>query len=135
MPDSEINRLERAVENVQRTVLDADRKNMELMGTTVSRLDAVEKVAASTNHLLTGNGDPDKGLIMKVDRIQRSQGNMVKFGWLVISAIVATTIPTTLALLFAAQNHESAIEAQKDRAQIKSDLQDYHASERQTGKP
>lgn len=49
------------------------------------RIDRVEK-------LLTGNGDPEKGFIVKLDRLIQTVGVQKKFFWMLVAAVVTGAV-------------------------------------------
>lgn len=58
------------------------------LATLDAKLDDVRNDVKKCEVLLSGNGDPEKGLVLQVDRIKQTLATQKKFTWAFLSAIV-----------------------------------------------
>lgn len=58
------------------------------MDNTTAMLREIYKDVTEIKKILTGDGEPDKGLVVRHDRLERTVGAMVKTFWIFLSAIV-----------------------------------------------
>jgi hypothetical protein len=58
------------------------------LGTLDAKLSAISEDVKKCEKLLSGNGDPEKGLVVQVDRIKQTLATQKKFTWAFLTAIV-----------------------------------------------
>lgn len=58
------------------------------LGSLDAKLCAIGDDVKKCEKLLSGNGDPEKGLIVQVDRIKQTLATQKKFTWAFLTAIV-----------------------------------------------
>lgn len=64
----------------------------------MDRLDLIIEKLEKIEHVLTGNGDPSTGLIVRVDRLEQVQERRVEFGR-TIMGVALTGLGTAVAAL------------------------------------
>jgi len=57
-------------------------------------MDEMKQQISDIHRILTGNGDPKKGLVFKMAMVEDHVGFMKKFGWLILTAAVG--LPFTI---------------------------------------
>lgn len=58
------------------------------LGTLDVKLSEIQKDVTTCQKLLSGNGDPEKGLVVQVDRIKQTLATQKKFTWAFLTAII-----------------------------------------------
>jgi hypothetical protein len=58
-------------------------------------LDAIYAKVCKLEHLLTGNGTPERGIIVRVDRLEQT----TKFGWKLFWLVLGTFMSTLVAIV------------------------------------
>lgn len=58
------------------------------------KIDNLTEKVSLLNKLLTGNGDPEKGVIVRLDRVEQTQGRQRKFIWAIVGAVITQAVST-----------------------------------------
>lgn len=65
----------------------------------------IEGKLEEIEHLITGNGTPEKGLIVRIDRLEQQAGRMNRAAAWLIGVFGAVAVTISLALLKVAATH------------------------------
>ena len=63
------------------------KENLIAKSSNATKLDDINSQLREITHLLTGNGNPDKGIIVRLDRLEQNESRRV---WLLRTAIAAS---------------------------------------------
>lgn len=63
------------------------------------KLDRIDEKATLACRLLNGNGNPEQGIVLRLDRIEQVQARRNKWSWLIASTVVAQFIVGSAAWL------------------------------------
>lgn len=58
------------------------------------KIDHLAEKVGLLNILLTGNRDPEKGVIVRLDRAEQTLGRQRKFIWAIVGAVVTQAVST-----------------------------------------
>lgn len=58
------------------------------------KIDHLTEKVGLLNILLTGNGDPEKGVVVRLDRVEQTQARQRKFIWAIVGAVITQAVST-----------------------------------------
>lgn len=64
------------------------------------QVDRIEKKIDKLDNLLTGNGEPHKGIVVRLDRVEQREESRNKWTWIVLGASITALIKSFWASLF-----------------------------------
>lgn len=65
-----------------------DQKNHSFASVVCNKLDSLQDSLDTLTQIMTGNGDPSKGLIVRVDRLEQSANIARKVFWILFGALI-----------------------------------------------
>lgn len=86
-------------EDLHRIVNDALTSALKANATTDPRVDSLEKLVRQLAELVSGNGHPENGLVLKVDRLVNAEEKRSQRNWQVILLVLGNLISLAFNLL------------------------------------